>query len=204
MDSQVWSMSLEAFRDTTIKHATPGCGAVAAVTATNGLALILKGLRISESKHPDDKRATLIEEGETLLKRLSGHADEDIQAFEAYQSALKQTHDDKDEQTDHDTALADATRQINRVPLAMAETCFEALKMTVSSLTLTDTNLKSDAVAGGLLLHAGLSAVLLTVDANLSGIEDEKRHAQMSQSRHRLQEEADQKIDWLKQARASL
>nr|WP_298415986.1 cyclodeaminase/cyclohydrolase family protein [uncultured Halomonas sp.] len=200
MESQVWSMSLESFRDATIKHATPGCGAVAAVTATNGLALILKGLRISESKHPDAKRAALIEEGEALLKRLSGHADEDIQAFEAYQDALKQVHDDNDKQA----GLNEATQRINRVPLAMAETCCETLKVAVSSLALTDTNLKSDAVAGGLLLHAGLSAVLLTVDANLSGIEDEERHAQMSQSRHTLQEEADQKIDWLKQERASL
>lgn len=204
MSSQVWSMSLEAFRDATIKHATPGCGAVAAVSATHGLALILKGLRISESKHPDAKRAALIEEGGALLERLSHHADEDIQAFEAYQEALKQAKNDTDEKTEHEGALAEATRQINRVPLTMAETCCEALKIAVSSLPLTNTNLKSDAVAGGVLLHAGLSAVLLTVDANLSSIEDEERQAQMSHSRLTLQEEADQKIDWLKQERASL
>ncbi|WP_227368870.1 cyclodeaminase/cyclohydrolase family protein [Halomonas sp. M20] len=200
MGSQVWTMSLESFRNTTIKHATPGCGAVAAVTATHGLALILKGLRISESKHPDDKRAALIDEGETLLERLSGHADEDIQAFEAYQDALKQRHNDKDEQA----GLDEATQRINRVPLAMAETCCEALKVTVSSLTYTNSNLKSDAIAGGVLLHAGLSAVLLTVDANLASIEDETYRAQMRRSRHALQEEADGKIHRLNQERDNL
>nr|WP_299244898.1 cyclodeaminase/cyclohydrolase family protein [uncultured Halomonas sp.] len=200
MDSQVWSMSLESFRDATITQATPGCGAVAAVTATNGLALILKGLRISESKHPDAKRAELIDEGEALLKRLSEHADEDIQAFEAYQHALKQAHDEKDDQA----GLNEASQRINRVPLAMAETCCETLKVAVSSLALTDTNLKSDAVAGGVLLHAGLSAVLLTVDANLASIHDETRRTQMRRSRDALQKEADEKIHRLNQERDNL
>lgn len=185
----VWNMSLDTFREATRFRGTPGCGAVAAVTADLGLALVLKGLGLSRdkaAKHGGEtaSREALIARGEILLERLAEHAQEDIDAFEAYMTANKQA------QNDADRDLQAAISRINRVPLAIAEACNDALVLSIAALPLTDDYLRSDTLAGGRLLHSGLSAVLLSVDANLASIDDPDEQARLAASRRDLQHQA--------------
>ena len=189
----VWDMSLETFREVTRTRGTPGCGAVAAVTADLGLALVLKGLGLSQAKaeKKGDETAphqALIERGEALLEALVEHAQEDVEAFEAYMAASKQAEED----TNRD--LQAAVSRINRVPLAIAEVCNDALALSIKALPLTVDYLQSDTRAGGRLLHGGLSAVLLSVDANLSSIEDREEQIRLAKSRRGFQQEADRQL----------
>jgi formiminotetrahydrofolate cyclodeaminase len=184
--TSIAQMTLGAFRDDIESRAMPGCGAVAANAAANGLALVLKGLRLTQARNEDKGRARLIEQGEQLAERLGGYADEDIAAFKAYLAAKKNAEEDES-----DEALERAIERINQVPLDTARCCIEALRHAEQAIDQIKPALHSDARAGAQLIHAGLSMVLINVDANLDGLDDETERRALADERAALQAEAD-------------
>jgi formiminotetrahydrofolate cyclodeaminase len=182
----VWAQSLVDFRAATAAgKPTPGCGAAAAVTADIGLALVVKGLRISESHGSDAARLKLLQAAEALLGRPGGFADDDVQAFSDYLSAA-QNGDLKDEQA--------AARQACAVPLALAHCCLEALKLAVSAWPCAAANVQSDIQAGAVLIHTGLSVALINVDADMASLDDAAAREQAAQARQRLQLEGNGRL----------
>jgi formiminotetrahydrofolate cyclodeaminase len=196
--TSVWDMSLASFRDAVAVRSTPGCGAAATAAADFGLALVLKGLRISESGQHDHRRIILIDKVERLLEELGSFADKDVSAFKAYMEAVHLPKSSGTEESQRRQAINDVAVRMNEVPLETAQVCLAALELAAASLSLTASNLRSDVIAGGLLLHSGLSSVLLNVDANLSSLHGAKRRDKAEQSRKTLQQEADRKVQWLR------
>lgn len=186
----LWDMSLAEFRDAIEARSMPGCGAVAANAAANGLSLVLKGLRLSDSKHAESERARLIARAHALVERLGDYAEEDVAAFKAYLAAQKGS--DADSGND---ALGAAVERINQVPLVTARACCEGLELVTPALECTKSALHSDARAGAQLLHAGLSMVLLNVDANIEGLDDAREREVLERERHALQSEADRLLN---------
>jgi formiminotetrahydrofolate cyclodeaminase len=182
-DASVWTQRLDAFRTATAaRQPTPGCGAAAAVTADIGLALVLKGLRISEAHASDPTRLERMQAAEALVGRPGAFADHDMQAFDNYLSANR----DGDLQRKQNAA-----RQACAVPLALAHCCLEALELAVAAWPCTDPIVQSDVQAGAVLIHAGLSAALINVDADRASLSDASAQHQAAQSRRRLQAEGD-------------
>ena len=186
MNESLAAMTLGEFRDDIESRSMPGCGAVAANAAANGLSLALKGLRLSKPRDGSQTHANLIERADVLIDELGGYADEDVAAFQAYLAARKQAGEGE-----HSDALDDAVERINQVPLATARACRRALELTLEANEHTRTALQSDTRAGAQLLHAGLCMVLLNVDANIDGLDDETEQAQLREERHELQRRAD-------------
>ncbi len=179
----VWVQPLASYRAATAADKpTPGCGAAAAVTADIGLALVVKGLRISEAHAVDPVRQRLLQAAETLLGRPGTFADDDMQAFSDYLSAARDG-EAEDKQA--------AARQACAVPLALAHCCLEALELAVDAWPLTDPNVQSDVQAGAVLIHAGLSAALINVDADRSSLNAAAARQQAGRTRRRLQREGD-------------
>lgn len=180
----VWALSLAEFRDATAAdRPTPGCGAAAAVASDIGLALVLKGLRISEARSSEPARRRLLQVAESLIGRPGAFADADIRAFQEY---LQASH--------HQTAAADlqaASRQVCAVPLATARSCLKALELANEAWPLVAAVVRSDIQAGALLIHAGLRAALINVEADLGSIEDNQSREQVAQLHRRLRSEAD-------------
>ncbi|ANF25432.1 cyclodeaminase/cyclohydrolase family protein [Stutzerimonas stutzeri] len=182
-EASIWTQRLADFRTATAANQpTPGCGAAAAVTADIGLALVLKGLRISEAHGSDPTRRALLQAAETLLGRPGAFADDDVRAFGDYLNAAR---DGEPEQKQA------ASRQACAVPLALAHCCLEALELAVDAWPCTNSNVQSDAQAGTVLIHAGLSAALINVDADMASLEDAASRDQVAQTRTRLQAEGD-------------
>ncbi|BAP81517.1 hypothetical protein MT1_4344 [Pseudomonas sp. MT-1] len=182
-EASIWTQRLADFRTATAANQpTPGCGAAAAVTADIGLALVLKGLRISEAHGSDPTRRALLQAAEALLGRPGAFADDDVRAFVDYLNAAR---DGESEQKQA------ASRQACAVPLALAHCCLEALELAVDAWPCTNSNVQSDAQAGTVLIHAGLSAALINVDADVASLEDAVSRDQVAQSRTRLQAEGD-------------
>ncbi len=192
--TSVWDMPLGDFRHAIESRSMPGCGAAAAASAGLGLALVLKGLRISDAKRHDARRDALIRRADALLETLGECADEDVRAFEAYLAATRQRKTTAQAAARREQAIEAAAERASRVPLNAAASCLEALELAAAALVLTQANLRSDTLAGGRLLHGGLSAVLLSVDANLASLRDDEVREQAAQRRHALQGEADR---WL-------
>ncbi|MCG7599349.1 cyclodeaminase/cyclohydrolase family protein [Halomonas sp. McH1-25] len=190
----LWTLPLLDFREAIVQRASPGCGAAAAASADLGLALVMKGLRISDAKHPDAECKRLLDEAEQLLETLADHADGDMQAFEGYLEALQMPKDSEAQRERRHQALDAATQEVNRIPLVTAEACLAGLALALQARPLTEAYLQSDVIAGGLLLHSGLSAVLLNVDANLSGLDDGRLREKAAHERKTLQHEADESL----------
>ena len=79
----LWELSLSDFRDTVAREPMPGCGAVAVVSADLGLALVLKGLHLSQHHDATAPRQALIDKGAALKQQLAPLAQEDVAAYEA-------------------------------------------------------------------------------------------------------------------------
>ena len=194
-DESLAQMTLGEFRDDIESRSLPGCGAVAANAAANGLSLALKGLRLSKPRDGSQTHANLIERADVLIDELGGYADEDVAAFRAYLAARKQVGEGE-----HSDAMGDAVERINQVPLATARACRRALELTLEAKEHTRTALQSDTRAGAQLLHAGLCMVLLNVEANIDSLNDEDERAQLRSERDELQRQADTLLGRLKPA----
>ncbi len=160
----------------------------AAVTADIGLALVVKGLRISEAHGSEPARLELLRTAEALLGRPGAFADDDMQAFSDYLDAARSGEPEQKQA---------ASRQACAVPLALAHCCLEALDLAVRAWPLTDPNVQSDAQAGAVLIHAGLSAALINVDADIGNLDDPIARDQAAQTRRRLQDEGDGLLEGL-------
>lgn len=180
-DEDLWRLSLAQFREALANRATPGCGAAAAVAADFGLALLVKALRISEEREQRGERGELLRKAQALLGRPGAFADDDVDAFNDYLQASRDTPE----------RLEQASRQACAVPLATARSCIEALGIAERAGPQVAPMLRSDVQAGGLLIHAALSAALLSVDADLPMIEDPSERVQAGRARQGLQTRAD-------------
>ena len=196
-DESLGDMTLGGFREDIESRSMPGCGAVAANAAANGLSLVLKGLRLSKPRGDARRHADLVAQADGLIEQLGRYADEDVAAFKAYLAAQKETSENA-----RSDALAAAVERINQVPMSTARACRDALELTLRGLGHTRTALQSDTRAGAQLLHAGLCMVLLNVDANIAGVEDDAERAQLRRERDELHREADRLLRRLSIARS--
>ncbi|MDR6676153.1 cyclodeaminase/cyclohydrolase family protein [Pseudomonas oryzihabitans] len=196
----LWQQTLAQFRDGTGSTLpTPGSGSAATVAAVLGIALVLKGLKISQQRQPVTRHAELIALGERLQEALSTCADADVQAFANYLEADRQANGAATEEGERrQQALNLAAANAIQIPIATAQLCLEALDLAVIATPLTIEPLRSDALAGGRLLHGALGAVLTTVDADRNGLKSGDAREAARQMRDKLQQQADQRLAQLR------
>lgn len=186
-NDSVWDWGLTEFRDRTAAATpTPGGGSAAMVGAAIGMGLVLMALRVTQAKADrPEALAPLIASGDGLMAELSAHADADIAVFETYMEALRLPKGTEDEKAARRTALAAAGQAATEVPLNAAQSCLEALDVARQAAPLASSTIVSDVAAGALMIHAGLAAMLLTVDINLKSLKDAAlRDSYLTSRRH--------------------
>ncbi|CDZ95473.1 cyclodeaminase/cyclohydrolase family protein [Pseudomonas saudiphocaensis] len=175
---QLWEMTLAQFRTACAERALPGCGAVAAVVADFGLALVVKALRVSEERESRAERGELLHSAQALLSRPGAFADDDVAVFQGYLDA------------EGDEARQAAARQACAVPLATARACNEALAIAEAAWPETVESLRCDVQGGALLIGAAVDAVLLNVEVDLEALESPSARQALLEMRDKLQSEA--------------
>lgn len=185
--AQLWELSLRDFRDTVAREPMPGCGAVAVVSADLGLALVLKGLHLSQHHNATPPRQALIDAGTSLKQRLMPLAQEDVAAFETFMAAVGR---DKEDEGRND-AIHDAAETAVEVPLKTARLCEAALALTQQAGEHIEKQLVSDALAGARLIHAALHSVLLNLDANAGQLSSDSVRDRVRLSRNGLAQRSD-------------
>lgn len=183
----LWEYRLSDFRDTVAHEPMPGCGAVAVVCADLGLALVLKGLHLSQSHDATAPRQALIAEGASLKQRLAPLAQEDVAAFEAFMVAVGRDEED-DERTEAIHAAADTAVE---VPMKTAKLCEAALALTQQAEEHIEQQFVSDALAGTRLIHAALHSALLNVNANAGQLRSDAARDRAKLSRDGFAQRAD-------------
>ncbi len=200
----LWTDSVEQLlKQTASADPTPGGGSISLVSAAFGLGLILMALEVTKRrKNAPDEVSSLIVEGQNLLDALRMGADEDINVFNTFMSALRLPKATDSEKAQRKQAIQDATVRATKVPLKGASLCIAALDIAVKTADIAHSNILSDVAAGSLLLAAAGQGVLLNVDANLNNLKDQnladKFANERTTQRIALQKKADlvqQRID---------
>ena len=166
-DGSLWENSLREFRDrVAASSATPGGGAVAAVTATFAAALLRMVYAISAARKPDAGMNAIAAKVKICEEELAHCAEEDIRVFDRYMAARKDRSS---------AARPDVQRWLlesTKVPLAAAEAVVKLEAHAAEMAPNGPDFLSSDLATARHLLRASRKGLLANVAINLTELED--------------------------------
>jgi formiminotetrahydrofolate cyclodeaminase len=167
MARSIWSDSLASFSDSVAAtRPAPAGVAAAAVSAELGLSLLIKTLAITGGQ------AELLESARRQAAQLRGAADDDIGAV----MELMRARD------------ADALWQAIEAPLRAARAAVAGLELCAQASGIVKTVLTADLRAAQALLTGALRAILICIDANLDGREEQ--YPEAVAERHAIEDRA--------------
>jgi formiminotetrahydrofolate cyclodeaminase len=166
-DASLWENSLLQFRErVAASSATPGGGAVAAVTATFAAALLRMVCAIGSKGKPDADMTTIAAEVKICEEKLAHYAEEDIRVFDRYMAARKLRSENSQAEVQRCLVLC------TDVPLAAAEVVARLEAYAAQIGPTTPDFLSSDLATARHLLRASRTSLLANVSTNLAGLED--------------------------------
>jgi formiminotetrahydrofolate cyclodeaminase len=124
------------------------------------------------------------------MASLSEFADADSLVFQSYLRACALPRTTEDEKAFRRAAKEDRLVRATRIPLEAATEMARGLEFAEAAARLVDSHVRSEVLAGGVLLRASIKSVLLSVDANLSGISDIAIHNALKRQRDELERAA--------------
>jgi formiminotetrahydrofolate cyclodeaminase len=167
MSRSIWSESLASFSDSVgATRPAPAGVAAAAVAAEFGIGLLIKTLAITRGQDE------LLNAARLEAAHLRGAADDDIGAVMAYMS----------------TRDAAALRQAIEAPMRAARATVAGLELCAKASGTVKSALAADLAAAQALLAGALRAILVCIDANLRGREDD--HQDAVAERHAIEDRA--------------
>ncbi len=156
MPRSIWSESLSSFSDSVAAtRPAPAGVAAAAVAAELGISLLIKTLAITGG------HGELLDAARREAAHLRGAADDDIGAVMAYMRARD----------------AAALRQAIEAPMRAARATVAGMELCAKAGSAVKPTLAADLGAAQALLSGALRAILICIDANLQGREEEHRDA---------------------------
>jgi formiminotetrahydrofolate cyclodeaminase len=199
--TSLWNLTAEDIRSGVASISpTPGGGSVSVITAILGLALVHKGTSVSLKKSAANaaRHESLVDLRMKLastMESLSRFADEDASAFQSYVQARSIPNTSEGESAARRTSMNEALLRATQIPIESAAEMARGLNLAETAMALADAHVLTDIFAGALLLHASIKAVLLNLDANLPGIEDEELRETMKQRRIELEDASALRVD---------
>jgi methenyltetrahydrofolate cyclohydrolase len=191
--ASLWTLTAAQLRDHVAStDPTPGGGSVSMITAALGAASIQKAVTVSLKKSAVDfvRHQTLLDLSyrvSALMGSLSELADADSLAFQRYLSACALPRTTENEKALRHTAREEGLVRATEVPLEAAAEMARGLEFADAAASLVDIHVRSEVVAGGVLLRASIESVLLGVDANIPGISDETIRDALKLRRNKLE-----------------
>lgn len=171
----------------------PGGGAVAALTAAQGAALVMMvaNLTIGKKKYAEveDLNLRVRAEAESLLQELTAGVDEDKEAFGAVSEAFGMPKGSEEEVAARKAAIGIAALGAAEAPLAVMRAGLRALSLTEQLLGKSNANLVSDLYVAALNLNAGILAAQYNVEANLPFLPDQEKAAALKTESDKIHEE---------------
>jgi len=175
MSGSIWTAALATFRDrlATVEPVPAGVSA-AAVSATLGLGLLIKVLRIA-SKRKDfagDRLFVdgLVHEAANKSQILTHLADEDVAAFHQYLDCLRRKE-----------PTGAALRKAIEIPLKIARASASGVQLCRQATSLVHAFVAPDLGTAEELLTAAVRSTLLTVNSNLQQLpEDDPYRAEVT------------------------
>lgn len=155
----------------------PGGGAVAALTAAQGAALIMMvaNLTIGKKKFADIEEFNIKvrDEAKGYMDQLMAGVDEDKEAFTKVANAYAMPKTTDTEKSERRDAIAIASVGAADAPLKVMREGCAALELADSMIGNSNPQLESDLYVAAMNLNAGIQAAKFNVDANVPFIANE-------------------------------
>jgi methenyltetrahydrofolate cyclohydrolase len=170
------------------KQATPGGGSAAAVMGAQAAALVsmVCNLTIGKPKYAevDADMRELLAESEALRETLTGMIKADVDVFDKLMACYALPKSNDDEKAARTAQIQTVLKEATLVPLACAQACAEAIRLSRIASEKGNLGVISDAGVAVMAAYAGLKSAALNVQINVASLKDrEFAEAQLSQLR---------------------
>jgi formiminotetrahydrofolate cyclodeaminase len=154
----------------------PGGGAVAAMSAATAAALVemVGNLTVGRPAYAEhEEQVTAVRDAARRLRqRALGQIDEDATAFRALMAAYRLPRQTSEQQAARRPAIQAATRQAAAVPLDVAATAAEVVRLAAQLPGRSNPNVLSDVGVAGATAAAAIETAAINVDVNLASLTD--------------------------------
>ncbi len=161
---------------TASSNPTPGGGAIAAMTAASGVALVemLAHLTIGKQGYEavESTMQDIVDRLPAMRERFLALADKDAQVFDAFMAALRLPKDSPDQVAYRKDQLQICYREAAKVPFEIGCLAYSLLKDAEVVIRDGNRNATTDGIIGAINARAAVKAAFLNVKINLSGIKD--------------------------------
>ena len=182
---------------------TPGGGSASAYSAALAASLVAMVGRVTvgKKKYADVESEVwpLIEEAIELQSLMKKAVAKDAEAFEAYMKARRLPRDTEQQKEDRIQAIQAASINAAEVPLHVARSAVQIIRLAVKAAEIGNVNAISDAGTGSALAQAALKGAGLNVRINLLGLEKESDPARMLNELRGLEKQAEKQNEVLRQ-----
>ncbi len=156
--------------------ATPGGGSAAAIMGAMGAALVsmMCTLTIGKKNYADveGEMCAVLDEAETLRRRLADMVAEDIAAFDGLMVAYGLPKDSDEQKAQRSAAIQVGMKSATEAPLACARASADVIALALRAAKVGNTNVISDAGVGALAAQAALRGAALNVYINVPSLKD--------------------------------
>ncbi|NJK81558.1 MAG: cyclodeaminase/cyclohydrolase family protein [Chloroflexaceae bacterium] len=177
MPDTLLAQSLQTFLDTLASDApTPGGGSVTALSGATAAGLISMVCAITLNKANGDDASdirTIHTRAEELRRELQQLAEDDIEVFGRLSVAYKLPRTTAADAASRRAAIQNITRQAAEVPLRTARAAVYLLPLCTAMVNRCSRLLVSDIGVAATLIHATIQSALLSVEINLTALEDQ-------------------------------
>lgn len=189
------NMTVKGFIDEVSSESpAPGGGSVSALAGALGAALsaMVANLTIGKKGYEKDWEfmSDLALKAQALKASLVRAIDADTNAFNEVMNAMKLPKASAEEKAKREAALEAGYKLAIEVPLSTAESCLEALKLSMLAVS-GNKNSASDAGVAALMAKAGVYGAVLNVLINLGSVKDEAYVKSMKDKTNKLKQEAE-------------
>jgi formiminotetrahydrofolate cyclodeaminase len=169
------------------KAPVPGGGGASALVGAVGVALgsMVGNLTTGKKKYADveEEIQALLKASDDLTKKLSGLVQADADVFEPLSRAYGLPSETEEEKAEKEKILQEVLIQATLVPLQIAESCLEGLRLLDEYAKKGSRLVVSDAGVGAIFCKSALQGAKLNVLINLKLMKDE---AQKQEFRERM------------------
>jgi glutamate formiminotransferase/formiminotetrahydrofolate cyclodeaminase len=178
---------------------TPGGGSAAALTGAMAAALVamVGRLTVGKKKYADveDRAQTAIQKADALRGELEAAVIDDAQAFDGVMAALRMPNESDAEKVSRTEALERATILAGEIPLGVAKSAAQVLKLTAEISAIGNINALSDAGVAGNLAAAAIVSAGLNVKVNAIGLSDRELAVRWQDELREFEESAEMQIE---------
>lgn len=161
---------------TASSNPTPGGGAIAAMTAASGVALVEMLAHLTIGKQGYEAVESTMQDIVDRLPAMREHfldlADKDAQVFDAFMAALRLPKDSPDQVAYRKDQLQACYREAAKVPFEIGCLAYNLFKDAEVVIRDGNRNATTDGIIGAINARAAVKAAFLNVKINLSGIKD--------------------------------